>query len=97
MSNRKNLAATSLALAALTALALAAGLVACADDTLHPLPLDAGFTEIDAAPPPAVDSGGDAPPPGDAAPRTDAAATDSGAPDASTADAADASTDATAD
>jgi hypothetical protein len=90
MPNRRILAVPSLALAAL---ALAAGLAACEDDTVHPLPLDAGLTEIDAAPPPPVDAGGDASPPADAGPRADAAA-DTGAVDAST---PDASTDATAD
>lgn len=92
MPNRSILAVTSLTLAAL---ALAASVVACEDDTVHPLPLDAGLTVIDAAPPPPVDSGADAP--GDAAPRADAATPDGGAGDASMTDAADASADATAD
>jgi hypothetical protein len=90
MPNRSILAVTSLAL---TALALAAGVVACEDDTPHPLPLDAGLTDIDAAPPPPADSGVAAPPPADAASRADAAAVDSGAGDGSTIDAADATAD----
>jgi hypothetical protein len=97
MSNRNNLAVTSQAVAVLTALALAASLVACEDDTIHALPLDAGVTEIDAAPPPPVDSGADAV--ADAAPLGDAGPADATASDASRTDAAtpDASSDATAD